>query len=140
MSRQDGIKIEGAIIEVLNGRLYRVELPNGHRLLAHLPGRRAEQFSPAALAGGKAGPSKREMAVARAPELKIEVGGRENGEMLPFYFSNGHVRLEERKIYLYESSRIGEEVLKKLKNYQAKWRDLCHLHKSPPQTTTRIII
>jgi translation initiation factor IF-1 len=96
MSRQDGIKIEGAIIEVLNGRLYRVELPNGHRLLAHLPGRRAEQFSPAALAGGKAGPSKREMAVARAPELKFEVGDRVTVEMSPFDFSKGRIRLEER--------------------------------------------
>ena len=39
MSRQDGIEIEGTVVEVLRDRLFRVEFSNGHRVLAHLPKR-----------------------------------------------------------------------------------------------------
>jgi translation initiation factor IF-1 len=40
VSGKDGIEIEGRIVEVLGARLYRVELSNGHRLVAHVEGRK----------------------------------------------------------------------------------------------------
>ena len=40
MARTDAIEVEGAVIEALPRDLYRVELANGHRLLAHF-GRKA---------------------------------------------------------------------------------------------------
>jgi translation initiation factor IF-1 len=33
--REDGIKVEGRVIEVLPNTVCRVELPNGHLILAH---------------------------------------------------------------------------------------------------------
>ena len=40
MARADAIEVEGTVVETLPRRLYRVELANGHRLLAHF-GRKA---------------------------------------------------------------------------------------------------
>jgi translation initiation factor IF-1 len=39
MAREDAFRIEGVIIEALPNGTYRVELPNGHRLLGFLAGR-----------------------------------------------------------------------------------------------------
>ena len=39
MPREDAIKIEGTVVEVLPNTMFRVELPNGHRILAHLSGK-----------------------------------------------------------------------------------------------------
>ena len=44
MSREDAIKVEGAVVEALSNRLYRVELPNGHRVLAHISGKMRLHF------------------------------------------------------------------------------------------------
>jgi translation initiation factor IF-1 len=35
MPREDGIEVEGRVIEVLPSQVCRVELPNGHRILAY---------------------------------------------------------------------------------------------------------
>jgi translation initiation factor IF-1 len=35
MAREDAIKIEGAVVAALSSAVYRVELANGHRLMAH---------------------------------------------------------------------------------------------------------
>ena len=35
MPREDAINVEGRVVEVLRAGLYRAELVNGHRLLAH---------------------------------------------------------------------------------------------------------
>lgn len=39
MSREHAIKVEGTVIEVLPNMRVRVELANGHRLLAHIASR-----------------------------------------------------------------------------------------------------
>ncbi len=44
MARNDAIKAEGRIVEILAATLFRVELPNGHRLLAHASGKRRLAF------------------------------------------------------------------------------------------------
>ena len=44
MAREDAIRAEGKIVEVLPNTLYRVELANGHRLLAHVSGKRRLSF------------------------------------------------------------------------------------------------
>ncbi|MHB8521823.1 MAG: translation initiation factor IF-1 [Limisphaerales bacterium] len=38
MSSKDVIQLEGTVIEVLPNTIYRVELSNGHRMLAHVSG------------------------------------------------------------------------------------------------------
>ena len=44
MARKDAIEAKGRIVEILAARLFRVELANGHRLLAHVSGRRRLAF------------------------------------------------------------------------------------------------
>ena len=39
MSREDAIRVEGTVVDVLPNALSRVALPNGHQVLAHVPGR-----------------------------------------------------------------------------------------------------
>ena len=38
MSKEDVIEIEGTVVESLPNAQFRVELPNGHQLLAHISG------------------------------------------------------------------------------------------------------
>ena len=39
MSKEDVIEIEGVVVESLPNAQFRVELPNGHQLLAHISGK-----------------------------------------------------------------------------------------------------
>jgi translation initiation factor IF-1 len=64
---EDAITVEGLIVEVLGNGLFRAQLANGHRLLAH-PTRRSR--------GGLDG---------------IGVGGKVRLEMSPFDMSKGRI-------------------------------------------------
>jgi translation initiation factor IF-1 len=44
MASQDAIKIEGTVVELLPNTMFRVELPNGHRILAHISGKMRLHF------------------------------------------------------------------------------------------------
>jgi translation initiation factor IF-1 len=44
VARQDSIETEGRIVEVLGAALFRIELANGHRLIAHVSGKRRLAF------------------------------------------------------------------------------------------------
>jgi len=44
LARKDAIEAEGRIVEILATTLFRVELSNGHRLLAHVSGKRRLAF------------------------------------------------------------------------------------------------
>lgn len=39
MPKEDAIEVEGKVIEPLPNAMFRVELPNGHRVLAHISGK-----------------------------------------------------------------------------------------------------
>ena len=39
MSKQDGIEMDGIVIEPLPNAMFTVELANGHRVLAHVSGK-----------------------------------------------------------------------------------------------------
>ena len=39
MARKDVIEVEGKVAELLPNTMFRVELPNGHRILAHISGK-----------------------------------------------------------------------------------------------------
>jgi translation initiation factor IF-1 len=71
VSRQDAIEIEGTIVEVLREKVFRVEFPNGHRVLAHLPKRHS----------GGAG---------------LAPGGKVTVEMSPYDFSKGRISRREK--------------------------------------------
>ena len=44
MSKEDVIEIEGVVVESLPNAQFRVELPNGHQLLAHISGKLRMNF------------------------------------------------------------------------------------------------
>ena len=44
MPRKDAIRVEGKVVELLPNTMFRVELPNGHRILAHLSGKMRLHF------------------------------------------------------------------------------------------------
>jgi translation initiation factor IF-1 len=42
--RKDAIRVEGKVVELLPNTMFRVELPNGHRILAHISGKMRLHF------------------------------------------------------------------------------------------------
>ena len=44
MARKDVIEGEGRVVELLPNTMFRVELPNGHRILAHISGKMRLHF------------------------------------------------------------------------------------------------
>lgn len=39
MAKEDSITVEGTVLEPLPNAMFRVELPNGHKILAHISGK-----------------------------------------------------------------------------------------------------
>jgi len=74
MAHEDAIKLEGAVVEVLPNTMYRVELSNGHRVLAHVPGRMRRDFT------------------GFFPGDKVTL------EMSPYDLSKGCIMLEKKQI------------------------------------------
>ena len=44
MANQDSVEVEGKIVTVLPGTMFRVELANGHQVLAHISGKLRKNF------------------------------------------------------------------------------------------------
>lgn len=75
MPRDDGIEVEGRVMEILPNTVCRVELPNGHRILAH----RCSQM--------------------RMSFVHLGAGDRVTVEMSPYDMSRGRItnRIESKK-------------------------------------------
>ncbi|MFH1147638.1 MAG: translation initiation factor IF-1 [Pseudomonadota bacterium] len=44
MPKEDAVQVEGTVIETLPNAMFRVELENGHRILAHISGKMRMHF------------------------------------------------------------------------------------------------
>ncbi|NLM86101.1 MAG: translation initiation factor IF-1 [Clostridiales bacterium] len=44
MSKSDVIEIEGKVVEALPNAMFSVELPNGHKIMAHISGKMRMHF------------------------------------------------------------------------------------------------
>jgi len=44
MAKEDAIEVEGTVMETLPNAMFRVELQNGHRILAHISGKMRMHF------------------------------------------------------------------------------------------------
>ena len=44
MPKEEGIQIEGTVVEVLPGTMFRVKLPNGSSVLSHISGKMRKNF------------------------------------------------------------------------------------------------
>ena len=73
MRREDAIRVEGTVVEVLPNNLFRVELPNGHRFVAHTSGKMRLNF------------------------IRLLLGDKVTIEMSPYDLSKGCITLNEEK-------------------------------------------
>jgi len=74
MAREGAIEVEGAIVEVLPNKLYRVELANRHRVLAYVTGK------------------------ARLSFARLAPGDKVRLEMSPYDLSEGRIIVERQTI------------------------------------------
>ena len=44
MAKEEGVRVEGTVIEPLPNAMFRVELENGHQILAHVSGKMRTHF------------------------------------------------------------------------------------------------
>jgi len=44
LAKEEGIQVEGTVVEALPNAMFRVELENGHRVLAHVSGKMRMHF------------------------------------------------------------------------------------------------
>ena len=44
MAKKERIEVEGKVVERLPNTMFHVELPNGHRILAHISGRMRKHY------------------------------------------------------------------------------------------------
>jgi len=44
LAKQEGIQLEGTVLETLPNAMFRVELSNGHKVLAHVSGKMRMHF------------------------------------------------------------------------------------------------
>ena len=44
MTKEEGIQVEGTVVEPLPNAMFRVELENGHKVLAHISGKMRMHF------------------------------------------------------------------------------------------------
>ncbi len=72
MAREDAIKVEGAVVETLPNGTCRVQLANGHRVLAYLAGKAKLSF------------------------VRLAPGDRVQLEMSPYDLSQGRIVVEDR--------------------------------------------
>ena len=72
MSGEEAIQVEGRVVEVLPNSIYRVELPNGHRILAHVSGKMRLNF------------------------VRIASGDTVTVEMSPYDLSKGCIAFKEK--------------------------------------------
>ena len=73
MPGEEAIALEGTVVEALPNALFRVELPNGHRLLAHTSGRMRMNF------------------------VRLAVGDRVTVKCSPYDLSKGCIAMDEEK-------------------------------------------
>ena len=71
MPREEAIRVEGTVVEVLPNNLFRVELQNGHRFMAHTSGRMRMNF------------------------IRLVAGDKVTVEMSPYDLSKGLIILNE---------------------------------------------
>jgi translation initiation factor IF-1 len=67
MAKEEPIELTGTVAQVLPGTMFRVALPNGHEVLAHISGKMRKNF------------------------IRISVGDRVNVEMSPYDLSKARI-------------------------------------------------
>jgi translation initiation factor IF-1 len=72
MPKEDSIEVTGAVVETLPNAMFRVELENGHRVLAHISGKMRLHF------------------------IKILPGDKVTVELSPYDLNRGRITYREK--------------------------------------------
>jgi translation initiation factor IF-1 len=72
MSKEDAIEVEGTVLEPLPNAMFKVELENGHKVLAHISGKMRMHY------------------------IKILPGDKVRIELSPYDLSRGRITYRER--------------------------------------------
>ena len=72
MSKEDVIEIEGVVVEKLPNAMFKVELDNGHQVLAHISGKLRKNF------------------------IRILPGDKVNMEMSPYDLTKGRITWRDK--------------------------------------------
>jgi len=72
VAKEEGIEIEGVVLEPLPNAMFRVELANGHKVLAHISGKMRMHF------------------------IKILPGDKVKVELSPYDLSRGRITFREK--------------------------------------------
>jgi len=72
VAREDCIRIEGTVVELLPNTMFRVELPNKHRVLAHISGKMRLHF------------------------IRLMPGDKVTVEMSPYDLSKGRITFRQK--------------------------------------------
>ena len=73
MGKEEKIQVEGTVIEALPGTQFRVQLDNGHEVLAYLSGKMRRYY------------------------IRILLGDRVKLEMSPYHLTRGRITYREKK-------------------------------------------
>ena len=82
MAKEEAIEVEGTVIEPLPNAMFRVELDNGHKVLAHISGKMRMHF------------------------IRILPGDKVTVELSPYDLTRGRI------IYRYEVARVRDGQMK----------------------------
>jgi translation initiation factor IF-1 len=72
MPKEDSVQLEGTVKELLAGTMYRVELENGHVVLAHISGKMRQNF------------------------IRISLGDKVTVEVSPYDLSKGRITFRHK--------------------------------------------
>ena len=72
MAKEEGIVVEGTVVEALRNAMFRVELDNGHKVLAHVSGKMRKFF------------------------IRILPGDKVTVELSPYDLTRGRITYRER--------------------------------------------
>ena len=87
MAKEEAIEVEGTIIEPLPNAMFRVELDNGHKVLAHISGKMRMHF------------------------IKILPGDRVTIELSPYDLSRGRVTFRAKDVKRNRESNDNESTI-----------------------------
>ena len=71
MAKEDPIELQGTVSQVLPGTMFRVVLPNGHEVLAHISGKMRKNF------------------------IRISVGDRVNLQITPYDLGKARITFRQ---------------------------------------------
>jgi len=72
VAKEDCIRVEGTVVELLPNTMFRVELPNKHRILAHISGKMRLHF------------------------IRLMPGDKVTVEMSPYDLSKGRITFRQK--------------------------------------------